>query len=134
MIDIKIDGLDYVIDVLKGMQEQLQEFGKTGIPVELTTWQTDDMKRNRPNTEMHDDKTAVTYAWPRGRFSLAQRPAKARMGMGGADKPIKIQGGRAIMGRPPTTSGRPIVRESLWGELVTRMHNAMVEQLKWRKH
>ena len=66
MIQLGLEGLDKIEEVFKSMLEQVSKLGSEDMPHELTTWQTDDMHRKRPNTTEPEHNVAQTLIYQRG--------------------------------------------------------------------
>jgi hypothetical protein len=90
---------------------------------ELTEWQTKDMRRRYPNTELNG-KTAETSIWPTSRIAHL----KSKTGMHKTRFKSRTSG--AI--RKGSGSSRPILRPILFDKLVERMAKLMEEHLSWR--
>lgn len=112
-------------------QTYIADFGATVIPAELTAWQVDDMRRQYPNIEQPDNKSAQTHIWPRSRTSSAHRvgtvaghvgrPKGVKTGEGQKKEPIPLVHGAA----------HPILRPVLKEQLRTRMNAAMTNKITW---
>ena len=107
----KFDGLVHRVDDLS-----------QAMPAELTQWQKEDMKRERPNTEIVDDMTAATTIWPRSRLVGPQRPRPKQPRLG---RPIRTHSGKP----PPST--RPILRPELYDALCARMAALLQKTMQW---
>jgi hypothetical protein len=115
--------VSHLVETLANMEEQLKSFPQD-IGIELTDWQTEDMRRKYPNTTV-DETSASTEIWPTSR--LVERD----------DKKIKatfVKQRAAV--RKPTVSlkgntNRPILRPELYDKLVKRMDQLMSEKLAW---
>jgi hypothetical protein len=116
-IDVDDSAVATAIDNMLG---QLKAFPDK-MAVELTDWQTEDMKRRYPNVERPDEHSVETDVWPRSRLSSQHhRPTSRRLGR----PPGNPQHARALKPMPGPRRGvstRPILREELWDQLVARM-------------
>jgi hypothetical protein len=137
VIDLGLSGLDDIAKTIDGMITKLEQFGKQDMPDELVFWQTEDMKRQRPNTETPDDKTAQTVISQRPGFRpklrRRRRPIKGLRKLKPynpkvADrKPRK----RRSRGSPlPRIGG--VLRVELFVKLCDRMDKLLGEKLSWR--
>jgi hypothetical protein len=108
---------------LDSMLEQLKLF-PDDMASELTEWQTKDMRRRYPNTEIKGD-SVETDVWPTSRLQEQDRTKiRAAMKRGVIrKKPGSVRGG---------SSTRPILRTELYEKLVARMTDLMEERLSWR--
>jgi hypothetical protein len=95
------------------MANNVAQFGAQELSEELTTWQTDDMKRQYPNTDLDGPSSALTRIWPTSRLALARREAEPRP-------------------RVVRVSARPILRPELFAKLRERMKVLLHEKLSWR--
>jgi len=85
------------------------------VPAELTAWQTDDMNRKNPITEVINPTAAETRIWPRGRTT---RQLSARQ--------------RIVSRRVTRMPGkRPILRPELFNMLRERMKQMMSREIQW---
>jgi len=91
---------------------------------EMQAWQTEDMKRARPNIEQPDQHSVMTRIWPRSRRQSKDRGKK------GSRKAQRRIVPAALTGIAPQRSGRPILRPSLYELLVERMRN-LLASVKW---
>lgn len=121
---------------LKDMIEKVEQLGKQDVPDELVFWQTEDMRRQRPNTETPDDKTAQTMIWQKSNVARTKKGRRRRRKVRRlkpynpvrADK--KPRRARRSRGSPlPRIGG--VLRVELFTELSERMRKLMQEKLKW---
>jgi hypothetical protein len=97
---------------IEKMQAKLQV---VPVPAELTAWQTEDMNRKHPITEVINPTTAETRIWPRGRTTRQLRTRQ-----------------RIISRRVQRMPGkRPILRPELFNVLRARMNLMMTREIKW---
>jgi hypothetical protein len=99
----------------------------TAIASQLTDWQTEDMKRKYPNTDLQDNVAATTI-WPRSRLELAE-VAPRRLVRTMRRRTRELRQGRLPPGQRVST--RPILRPALLEQLHERMI-ALLESLTWR--
>lgn len=115
---------------LDAMTKSIAEFGSNDMPLELVTWQADDMHRRFPNMEKPDEKTASTEIWPRSRTyeqtHRATHPLPRRMQRPLSPKPRLI----GATGKP--VGHHPILRPELFEKLCKRMDDLLERRLKWR--
>ena len=123
MFNISLDASD-VIDKLGEMEKKLKDFPKE-MGEELTTWQTDDMRRRYPNIDV-TDTYVETDIWPTSR--LAQQPDKKKQ----AQIVRAKKQGKPVTVRPKGSGQRPILREELYEKLVKRMDDLLNRCLSWR--
>jgi hypothetical protein len=121
-ISLDVSGLLARVD---GMIGKLNEFPGR-IAEELTTWQTEDMRRRYPNTEP-DDGGATTKIWPTSRV-VEQDKKKIAVAM----KTRKSSGGRPLSLVVRSGTQRPILRPQLYVKLVKRMDELTKKELTWR--
>jgi hypothetical protein len=123
MISVSID----TTEVEQALQQELQALTEFPIAMaeELTAWQTEDMKRNYPNTTTTQN-TATTMIWPRSRLS-EQRQAQRRQAMRQPNRRSGLPRPRGAL----VHSARPILREELFDQLTERMDELMVDKLGW---
>jgi hypothetical protein len=126
VINLEVEGADAINKTLDTMASNINEFGSRHMAAELTAWQSEDMRRQYPNTKQDDEKTVSTEIYPRSRLSQKRKPSLIK-------KPLvrvyaKPRGGT---GAAQVQSTRPILRESLWERLCERMAALMSETLKW---
>jgi hypothetical protein len=124
MLTISIDASGPIAAVEK-MIAGLTVF-PTQIAEELTTWQTEDMRRRYPNTEP-DDGGATTKIWPTSRV-VEQDKKKIAAAM----KTRKSSGGRPLSLVVRSGTQRPILRPQLYAKLVKRMDELTKKELTWR--
>jgi hypothetical protein len=93
-------------DVFAKMQENIDHFRDDDMAAELVRWQIEDMHRQYPNLEYPDENSAMTRIWPTSRVNLRKWPNYR--------------------------TSRPLLRASLWADLVERMGKLMVEKIAWR--
>jgi hypothetical protein len=89
---------------------------------ELTKWQREDMHRHFPNTDMGVNE-ASTMIWPRSRKPRVVEVVRHRN-----KYPARRQQGIA---RAIPAGHRPILRDSLYKQLVERMDKLMEDELTW---
>src|SRR5215472_14238491 len=94
-----------------------------GMHDEMVAWQTDEMKRVRPNIEQPDNHSVMTRIWPRSRRQSKDRGKRSRK----AQRRIVPA---ALTGIAPQRSVRPILRPALYELLVERMRN-LLASVKW---
>jgi hypothetical protein len=98
------------------------------VPAELTAWQSEDMKRRYPETEVLNATSARTRIYPRSRRDnswLKQKRPPRRA------KPM-LRGKATRIGKPIVpTSNRPILRPILFERLRERMNLMMQREIKW---
>jgi len=97
-----------VSDLLDEMSENIKQFGAE-LPEGLTQWQTDDMHRKYPNTDVVGDNAAMTKIWPTSRVNMMKDSY-----------------------RTVVTRSRPILRRELFEVLCQRMDQRAEAKLKWR--
>jgi hypothetical protein len=113
------------------MAKQLEDFPQA-IADELTNWQHEDMRRAYPNTTLEDCE-ASTLIWPRSRMSEQDEKLRRQQMVRRAKWPPHA---RRQQRAPAGTAGRvkstrPILRESLFDQLVDRMDKLMEDDLSW---
>jgi hypothetical protein len=116
MIKVEID-LGDVPAKFDLMIQRIVTLAVVQMPGELTEWQTDDMKRQFPNLDFGtgpttDDIWAATTIWPRSRLSAEVKPGSRRR-------------------NPKYRSQRPILRQELFGKLITRMQDLLFTAIRW---
>jgi hypothetical protein len=131
MITITAD-TSAVTKAIEGAIAGLEDL-KPEIPVELTNWQIEDMRRQFPNTETPDENTAETDIWPRSRSSAAHRPSTGiaigrPRGTGGR----RIAAPRIVNKGEVIHSARPILRPELFQKLCERMRALLASAVPWR--
>jgi hypothetical protein len=105
---------------LDKMAQQLTDF-PTEMASELTNWQREDMHRHFPNTELGINEVS-TMVWPRSRKPRVVEVARHRK------YPARRQQGVA---RAMPAGHRPILRDSLYTQLVERMDKLIEDKLSW---
>jgi hypothetical protein len=93
------------------------------IPAELTAWQREDMKRQRPSTETLNPTAARTVIYPRARKHLLIKRAPRRV------KPLLR--GKTTRIKQPAGHKRPILRPELFEILCVRMRELLHREVKW---
>jgi hypothetical protein len=126
MLSVTLD-VSGLVARLEAMTEKLEQFPKH-MAEELTEWQTVDMRRRYPNTEV-EQSAVSTEIWPTSR--VVERDQKK------IDKIMRARknaGGKALAVRTGIKAGsqRPILRPELYDKLVVRMDELMAEELTWR--
>ena len=113
-----------LIATLDEMEQQLKSF-PNHMGEELTAWQTEDMRRRYPNTEVTSEYVQ-TSIWPTSRTAERdpQKIKKAIRIHKSISKPtfVKVKG----------QTQRPILRPSLYEKLVKRMDELMPKYLGWK--
>jgi hypothetical protein len=105
---------------LDKMAKQLTDF-PTEMGEELTNWQREDMHRHFPNTEVGVNE-ASTMIWPRSRKPrVVEKTRHSKL-------PARRPQGAA---RAIPTGHRPVLRDSLYKQLVERMDKLMEDKLSW---
>jgi len=143
MIELGIEGVDRINATLKSMLEQVERFGQTDMPNELTVWQTDDMHRKRPNTTEPEPNVAMTMIYQRGtRRSRTERPGidafyRTKIRKRRRRRKVKVafkiaRRGRRKQGKSGPSAARPILRPVLYDELQQRMNKLLTDKLKWQ--
>jgi hypothetical protein len=123
-MEIEIEGIDKFASRIDAMIQNIDNFGKTDMPAELTNWQAEDMKRHFPETETPDDKTATTEIFPRSRVpSQHKRPS-------GTARLVPLARPKGASGVRPIST-RPILRSELYTSLVKRMSDLLEKSLSW---
>lgn len=124
-VDVDLSGFTASLDnMVKQLNELPQEMAG-----QMTEWQTEDMNRKYPNTSFGtagNVSTAETDIWPRSRKDLAQ--PKRRLPVRALRRRQREKRARGTM---PSPSTRPILRQSLWTQLVTRM-TRLLETVRWQ--
>jgi hypothetical protein len=123
MLEIKVDGVEPLLEKLGKYGKQIDELHKT-MPEELVTWQRDDMRRKYPNVTVDarkDETAATTLIWPTSRFA---DPNKRRRAQGPKQYRPAARG-------PVVRSTRPILRAKLLEQLWDRMRTLVAEAMKW---
>jgi hypothetical protein len=125
VVTLDVSGL---VARLEAMSKKLEEFPKH-MAEELTAWQTEDMRRRFPNTEMPDENSVETDIWPTSR--VVERDQKK---INKIIRARKNAGGKAlgVSGKPIAGHHRPILRPELYEKLVKRMDELMAKELSWR--
>jgi hypothetical protein len=119
-VEMNVEQLNKKFDALI---DRIKDLPRT-VPVELTAWQNDDMRRARPNTDAAGDQ-ASTMIWPRSRLELeGKRPPRARYLRRNA-------GRRRGPPQPRGRSSRPILRPELFEKLCERMMALLKRTMKW---
>jgi hypothetical protein len=96
---------------------------------ELTDWQTEDMKRKYPNTELKGN-TAETDIWPHSRSAETE---KQRIKAIAQQRAKRGTGTKKIAGfNMKGLSSRPILQPDLYAKLCDRMDKLMQEKITWR--
>jgi hypothetical protein len=128
MLEISLD-VSGLVERQEAMAKKLEEFPKQHMTVELTAWQTEDMRRRFPNTKMPDEHTVETDIWPSSRMArVVERDQKKINAILRARKTAN----RPRLGVIRTHTNRPILRPELYEKLVARMDELMVKELSWR--
>jgi len=94
------------------------------VPAELTAWQSEDMRRQFPQTETLNPTSAMTMIYPRSRKQgawLKKKRATPR-------KPTLRGKAQRIL---PAGSNRPILRPALFERLRERMSALLKRELSW---
>jgi hypothetical protein len=128
MFEVKIDGVDQLLEKLSKYGGQITELHKT-MPEELVTWQRDDMRRKYPNEQVAtsgNETAASTEIWPRSRLESRNVGPKQHHIAHAAPKQHRIRGSG-----PAPRSTRPILREELLRKLHDRMLTLTSEAMKW---
>ncbi|WP_338821684.1 hypothetical protein [Bradyrhizobium septentrionale] len=121
MFEVRIEGVDQLLAKLNKYSAQITEL-HTSMPQELENWQREDMKRQYPNMQVDagsDQTVAATSIWPRSRAEVRQRRHQAP------------QQHRPKQAGPVVRSNRPILRASLFDQLVKRMKKLLAGATKW---
>lgn len=127
MINLQFDTSN-VQTTLVRMQMQISLVGSKVIPYELEAWQTEDMKRQYPNTETPNAVSAETYIWPRSRtYERTHKKREARELLFKRRTPL------GAMPRLKGTPGgkRPILRQELLERLMDRVRSLSQDNLTW---
>lgn len=132
MIQIDIEGVEGLFQTIDSMVDQVDTFGREEMPQGLTDWQIEDMRRRYPQTDMPNDKTAVTTIYPRSPLSdmPGYKAGKYKRRTVVITKP-NVGGLGGAGGR---TSTRPILRPELFEKLYDRMTGLIEQSLKWIPH
>lgn len=101
--------LDSMASQLAGFPQEMAD--------ELTSWQTEDMRRKYPNTVLRGNE-ATTFIWPTSR--LSQRKIRTGAARLSTRRAVRIK------------STRPILRAELFEKLDERMVRLMGKCLQWR--
>jgi len=96
------------------IEKMMAQLAVVPVPAELTTWQTDDMNRKNPITDVINPTTAETRIWPRGR-TVRQLSTRQRIMS------------RRVMRQP---GKRPILRPELFNMLRERM-KLLLRAIDW---
>lgn len=123
MFEVKVDGVDELLEQLKKYDAQITELHTT-MPEELENWQREDMHRKYPSTQVDttsNETTATTIIWPRSR-----RPSKNTHHRQQGPKQY-----RPAKRGPVVRSNRPILRAELLTRLWDRMVRLISEAMKW---
>lgn len=142
MIQLNIEGLQKMEETIKKMQETVHEFGRQHMPDELVFWQTEDMRRKRPNTETPDDKTAQTQIYQKPGFKpkarrrrktkgrkVTLKSARRKLRSARPFKPKRARRSRSKGSKLPRIGG--VLRQELFASLCERMLFAMKDKIKW---
>ena len=124
MIKVDIDTSGFAAS-LDDMVQQINAFPEK-MAQEMTDWQTEDMHRKYPNTVLKD-KTVETDIWPRSRTSDTPRRLGVRL-LRRRNREKRARGTGTKVQQPST---RPILRESLWDQLCTRM-TMLLDTIRWK--
>ena len=144
-LDIQAPGF---VDTLNDMLRQLHEFPEKKMAPEMTEWQTQDMHRTYPYTRVYHHRVE-TVIWPRGQTSqqkqaalqLKQQREAEKKAWHAAAQGKERQTARKLILRErrhrrgrvrritrkfyANAKSRPILRETLFDSLVTRMVNQL---------
>lgn len=126
MLEVTVDA-QAVIDQINNMQEQLTAF-PTQMATELTTWQTDDMHRQKPNTTQEEKSvyTLITQHTPGAKKLVTASPVRRQRLRSRELHPKVLHQPRGLK------LVRPILRPHLFDMLCARMRKLLKEKLKWQ--
>ena len=140
MIDFGLEGLEEIGKTITKMVDKIDHFGKQDMPDELVFWQTDDMRRQRPNTETPDDKTAETQIWQRSNVAASKKGRRKRRRRRArrlkpynpsvADRKWRRSYRRSRGSPLPRIGG--VLRVELFTTLCDRMRDVMKDKITWR--
>jgi hypothetical protein len=129
--EIKFANADAMANRIGGMIGHITYFGGVEMPREFSAWQTDDMHRKRPATQVsrwaRHQKSATTLIRPHSRYETL-RSKRYQQGLARRLKRRKKPSKERARLRFST---RPILRESLHRRFIERMTMAFVETIKW---
>jgi hypothetical protein len=111
MIKIDVD-VSRVEARLDKMVNQVREFGTTGMPAELMSWQVEDIHRRYPHVDTPDAVTAEMHM-----ETHTHQLVTVRSSRGGSRRAIRH---------------RPVLRPELLVKLCERMVDRMSRYLSWR--
>jgi hypothetical protein len=129
MLNIEVN-TDAVVARLEAMAKQVEAFGKTDMPQGLTDWQTEDMHRKYPETEIDataaPDVSATTMIYPRSRTFDQTHPHRGRVVA--VRKPVLSSMPRLLH----SVMQHPILRPELFDKLYSRMVALLDDKIRWR--
>jgi hypothetical protein len=142
VIDLGLSGLDDIAKTIDGMIQKIDHLGKQDMPDELVFWQTEDMRRQRPNTETPNDKTAETIISQRSDRSTQKHGSRRRRRkrLVGRIRRLKPYSPKIADRKPRKrrSRGSPfpriggVLRVELFTKLCDRMDRLLGDKLSWR--
>jgi hypothetical protein len=127
MISFQVD-LQGTLEVMNGMIHKISHFKRVDVGYELSSWQTEEMHRERPFTKRNRGQgSAATLIRPHSRFEV-NRSRTAQRRLARRAKRKSFTGSSEYR----KWSTRPILRAELWDKLVERMVDAFRTKLTWK--
>ena len=131
MLDIEVK-TEAVMQRFETMAKRIETFGHEEMPQGLTDWQTQDMHRKYPETEIDpsvpDQVSATTMIYPRSRTYEQTHPYQKKMHPVAVRKPVLS----AMPRLRQSVMRHPILRPELFDKLFSRMVALLSEKIKWR--
>jgi hypothetical protein len=128
MLNIEVK-TEAVLARIEAMTNHVDTFGKTDLPQGLTDWQTEDMRRKYPETNVDEPAAAgqtsvSTMIYPRSRTYEQTHPHS---------HPAVRKPAMSSMPRlRKSTLRHPILRPELFDKLYSRMVALLGDKLTWR--
>jgi hypothetical protein len=119
MLEIKLDGLENIEHTVTEMMHVLKKFGNEDIPNEFFNWEGESLHRRSPWVKrIGRRKSYITFVRPHSAASMKMRHRTM----------IRARRRHKTLMRGTT---RPILRPSLFSDLVQRMTALMERTIRW---
>ena len=120
MFDVKIEGIERLDKTIVEMIATLKKFGNEDIPNEFFNWEAEDLRRKSSQIKrVGRRKSYRTTIRPHSAASMRMRHKAL----------VHARRHHRSVTRGSTL---PILRPSLWKQLVERMTTLMVSKIRWR--
>lgn len=121
MLKIDVEGIQRLDRTITDMMGTLKKFGNEEIQNEFFNWEAENLRRRAPWVRRIGRRKAfMTVVRPHSAASMKMRHRAL------------VRWRRRHKGMVATGSTRPILRPSLWEELVKRMATLMETKIRWR--